>query len=446
LHIIGKGRRTIDGVTSFAAHKAELWVRQRVLGPLVRRAAPWLSNVAWLWRRLLFRTTFIGITGSVGKTTAKEALAGILAARGRTYKTLGNQNSGVLVPLNLLRVRPWHRYAVIEVGIAEPGGMDSRGRLVRPDVAVMVNLARVHTRGFPDHEQYISEKLRFLNHVAPKGLVIVNGDVPRLSAAADGSRSDVLKFGSDPGFRLRADEVSSRWPDRLSFRAQWDGKSCEVRTQLVGVHWVPSLLAALAAALHLGIGLEEGAAALGRVEPYTARLEPVTLPNGAVVLRDDGGASVDAFNAALTVMEEAQAQRRILVTTGFSDSGMNERALWRHVGARCSGWLDLLVLVGRHHAYAVRKAVEAGMPAGAVYGFEEQDEAAEFLRQELRAGDLALLSGRGSDHAARLFFALIGSVSCWRNNCRKMMLCDGCWELGFQPDDSFVPPSVGRRV
>lgn len=433
-------------MNSLAAHKSELWVRQRVLGPLVRRAAPWLFTVARLWRRVLFRTTFIGVTGSVGKTTTKEALAAILAARGHTYKSLGNQNSGVLVPLNLLRVRPWHRYAVIEVGIAEPGAMESRGRMVRPDIAVMVNLARVHTRGFPDHEQYILEKLRFLNHVAPRGLVIVNGDVPRLSAAADSTRAKVLKFGSDPGFRLRADEVSSRWPDRLSFRAHWDGESCEVRTQLVGVHWVPSLLAALAAALHLGIGLEEGAAALGRVTPYTARLEPVTLPSGAVILRDDGGASVDAFHAALAVLEQARAERRILVTTGFSDSGMNERALWRHIGALGSGWLDLLVLVGRHHAYAVRKAVEAGMRAGTVYGFEELEEAAEFLRAEIRAGDLALLSGRGSDHATRLFFALIGSVSCWRDNCRKMMLCDGCWELGFQPEGEFVPPSVGRRV
>jgi UDP-N-acetylmuramoyl-tripeptide--D-alanyl-D-alanine ligase len=318
--------------------------------------------------------------------------------------------------------------------------------MVRPDIAVMVNLARVHTRGFPEHEQYISEKLRFLDHVAPEGLVIVNGDVPRLAAAAAGARAKVLKFGSDPAFGMRAEDVSSRWPERLTFGAHCDGESCEVRSQLVGVHWAPSLLAALSAAHHLGIGLKEGAAALGRVRPYTARLEPVTLPNGAVILRDDGGASVDAFHAALAVLEEARAERRILVTTGFSDSGMNERALWRYIGKRCSGWLDLLVLAGRHHAYAVRKAVEAGMAAGTVCGFEELEEAAEFLRLEIRAGDLALLSGRSCDHAARVFFALIGSVACWRNNCRKMMLCDGCWELGFQPDGPFVPPSVGQRV
>jgi len=416
------------------------------LGPLVRRAAPWLFVAARLWRRLLFRTTVIGVTGSVGKTTTKEALAGILATRGRTYKSLGNQNSGVLLPLNLLRVRPWHRYAVIEVGIGAPDEMDSQGRMVRADIAVMVNLARVHTRGFADHEDYIAEKLRFLNHVAPKGQVIVNGDVPRLTEAADAARASVLKFGSDPAFRIWADRVASRWPDRLAFRVHCDGESCEVQTQLVGVHWVPSLLAALAAAVHLGLGLAEIAAALGQVTPYTARLEPLMLPNGAVILRDDGGASVDAFQASMAVLEQARAGRRILITTGFSDSGLNEKALWRDVGARSAGWLDMLVVVGRYHAYAVRKAVEAGMAAGSVYGFEELAEAAEFLRRTVRAGDLALLSGRGSDHAGRLFFALIGDVACWRNNCSKMMLCDGCWELGFQPEGSFVPSSVGRRV
>ena len=372
--------------------------------------------------------------------------ADILASLARTYRTLGNQNANLQVALNLLRVRPWHRFAVIEVGIGKPGDMQQLARMVRPDIGIIVAVARVHTRGFPDHGQYTAEKALFLEHLSPAGLAILNGDDPQVSAMADPSRSNVLRFGTASGLQLWADEVSSRWPDRLSFRVHRDGESCDVRTQLIGSHWVPSLLAALAAAGHLGIGLGEAAEALGSMQPYTARLEPVFLPNGAVIVRDDYSASIDTFNAALKFLQEARALRRVLVTTGFTDSGMSSRGRWLFLGAAASGWLDLLVLIGHSHAYGRRKAIEAGMSPESVHGFETLQPAARLLRAELKSGDLVLLKGRTTDHVTRLFFALIGSVSCWRDHCPKTMLCDGCWELGFHPEGEFVPPSVGVRA
>src|SRR5271154_4863893 len=93
----------------------ELWIRQEALGPWARKSGPLLFRLASVWRRLMFRTTFIAVTGSVGKTTTEEFLADMLAYKGRTFRTVGNQNGGFVVPLNILRVRPWHRFAVIEV-------------------------------------------------------------------------------------------------------------------------------------------------------------------------------------------------------------------------------------------------------------------------------------------------------------------------------------------
>ena len=116
------------------------------------------------------------------------------------------------------------------------------------------------------------------------------------------------------------------------------------------------------------------------------------------------------------------------------------------LGGAVAGWLELLVLIGRYHKYGSRKAIEAGMSAGSVRGFAAQREAAAWLKTGLKPGDLALLKGRTTDHVARLFFAQIGSVSCWRDYCRKTMLCDGCWELGFRPEAGYTPPSAGRRA
>ena len=429
-----------------AARRAQLWIRGVLIRPLVILATPLLFPLASLWRRILFRTTFVAVTGSLGKTTAKEVLARFLALRGRTYRTIGTQNGGVCVPVNVLRVRPWHRFAVIELGIAKPDSMRKIARAVRPDVAILVSLARVHTKGFPSFEEYAAEKALLLDYLAPGGLAVLNGDDPRVAAMAAGSGFQVRRFGASAGLDLWADQVSARWPDRLSFRVHDGLESCDVRTQQLGTHWIPALLAAMAAARHVGVGCREAASVLSNIPPYTARMEPVRLPSGTIIVRDDYSASIDTFEAALRFLREARAGRRILVLSDVSDSGENYRSRLRKLGVAVAGWLDLLVLIGREHRYGCRKAVEAGMPDEGVRGFETLRQAAGWLKSTLGTDDLVLLKGRTTDHVTRLFFAQIGSVSCWRDYCRRTMLCDGCWELGFRPEAGEAPPSVGLRV
>jgi UDP-N-acetylmuramoyl-tripeptide--D-alanyl-D-alanine ligase len=206
------------------------------------------------------------------------------------------------------------------------------------------------------------------------------------------------------------------------------------------------LTAALAVAKHLGVPLEESASVVRCSAPYTARLEPVPLPCGAVVVRDDYSASIDTFEAALEFLREARAQRRILVLTDISDSVGNRRRRLRALATAVSGWLDILILCGDEHVYGRRKAIEARLPPESAYGFQTLKEAADFLRTELRPGDLVLLKGRTTDHATRVFFALLGRVACWRAYCPKTMLCDGCWELGFESETGYRPPSTGLRV
>ena len=206
----------------------------------------------------------------------------------------------------------------------------------------------------------------------------------------------------------------------------------------------PDVAVILAVAKHLGVPLEESASVVRCSAPYTARLEPVPLPCGAIVIRDDYSASIDTFEAALKFLREARAQRRILVFTDISDSGdNNRRRKLRSLAAAVSGWLDVLILCGEEQVYGTRKVIEAGASA---HGFQTLREAAQFLRTELRPGDLVLLKGRATDHATRVFFALLGTVACWRAYCPKTMLCDGCWELGFEPETGYRPPSTGLRV
>lgn len=427
-------------------NRFELWLRQVAVGRMVRKCAPLLYLLAHLWRRLMVRTTFIAVTGSLGKTTTTRLLAGILATRGRTFHTVGNQNGGVLMLLNILRVRPWHRYAVIEVGIDKPGAMRKMARTLRPGVAVILAVSRVHTTGFANLDVYAGEKAMLLESLLPGGLAVLNGDDPRVARMTGRTGHRTCFFGSCAEFDVWCDEWASRWPDRLSFCAHCGNQSRKIQTRLLGSHWVPALTAALATAAGLGIRLDEAAGALRDVSPHTARMDPVQLPSGVVMVRDDYSSTLTASEAALQFLREARAGRRVFVLTDISDSGSNRRSRLRWLAGAVSGWLDLLVLVGDEQRYGVRKAIEAGMTPGQAHGFDDLRAAAEFLRAELRSGDLVLLKGRSTDHAARLFFAQCGTVECWRDYCRKTMLCDMCWELGFRPSGDFIPPSLGAHV
>jgi UDP-N-acetylmuramoyl-tripeptide--D-alanyl-D-alanine ligase len=409
-----------------------LFAREEIGWRLLRRSRVvryGLAALAFAWRRMMVRTTFIAITGSLGKTTTKECLAAILAAGARTVKTHHNRNGGAGLCLTILRVRPWHRYAVLEVAGAAPDMMRRAAWLVRPDVAIVLNVLRTHTTAFRDLEQHAAEKSRLVEALGSGGLAVLNGDEPRVAAMASRARCQVRFFGTSPSLDLWADGVDACWPQRLTFQAHAGTIVQTVVTQLVGTHWLPAVLASLTAARECGVSLSDAAAALPYVEPFPARLRPLRLPGGAIVLRDDYNASVDALDAALRVMENARAARRVLVITDFSDSGMNRKNRLRQLAAAAARAAEVVVFVGENAAYGRRRAIDGGVAPSNAHEFPTLGAAARFLEAELRSDDLVLLKGRTTDHAARLFFAQLGPVGCWKVTCPKRMLCDSCWRL-----------------
>jgi UDP-N-acetylmuramoyl-tripeptide--D-alanyl-D-alanine ligase len=391
--------------------------------------SPLLFVLAFIWRRLLFRTTFIGITGSCGKTTVKECLAAILASRHPTFRTYRNQNAPSMVALNILRVRPWHRFAVIEAATRAPGMIRKGAAVLRPDVAVILNVLRTHERGFDGLKEYAAEKAALLRALAPGGVAVLNLDDPCVAEMAASASVRVRTFGTSPGADLRASQVQAKWPERLALQVRCGPETQTVETQLVGAHWLTSVLAALAVADTLGVPLREAASILREVQPFSARMQPVQLPSGAVVLRDDYNASADPMEASLRVLQEARATRRILVITDIDVSGKRRILRLRQLALIAAQASDMAVIIGAQAAYGRRRAIEAGMAPENVYAFPSLRPAADFLKTELRSGDLLLLKGRATDHIARVFHALLGPVRCWKERCPKTMLCDECWEL-----------------
>ena len=170
----------------------------------IREVREWLFAVANLpvvaaaivWRRLMFRTMFIAITGSVGKTTTKDSLAAILSPLGLTVSTIGNDNGRHGIPRTILRVRPWHRFAVIEIGIRRPGTMWRSAFMSRPDVVVMLGVGRNHNDEMHSVGVTTREKVKLIKGMRRGGLVVRNSDDSCVAAMAALAGDRVHTFGS----------------------------------------------------------------------------------------------------------------------------------------------------------------------------------------------------------------------------------------------------------
>ena len=388
-----------------------------------------LYVLAYMWRRLLWRTTFVAITGSVGKTTTKECLAAIFSAHFRTAKTLNNQNDYSGVPRTILRVRPWHRFAVVEVGTDRPGLMRRSARLVRPDIAIVLTVARTHTTVFATLDDTAAEKAQLLAALPRTGVAILNANDPRVHKMASSCRCPVKTFGRSAGLDLWADEISSKWPARLTLQVHTASETQWVQTHLVGAHWGNAVLAALSAALAGGIPLRTAASDIARVKPFTARMQPVRLPSGATIIRDEENGSPDTLQAALQVLQESVALRRILVMSDISDSRQKPRDRLKELGKIAAQVADLAIFIGAHGQYAVKAATASGLPPECVCSFTDMSQAALYLRAVLRHGDVVLLKGRSTDHLSRVFFAQFGTIGCWKTTCYKTSVCDLCEQL-----------------
>lgn len=390
-------------------HGTRLW---RLYNPAVVAAA-------FLWRRLLFRTTFIAITGSSGKTTAKECLYAILAASYPSTKTRGNRSARSELPRTILRTRPWHRFAVAEIGIIEPGIMWRSALLFRPDIAVVLNVNANHIESFRDLDTTAREKGKLVEGLTRRGVAVLNGDDPRVSAMASRAPDRSVLFGESDRFDFWAEAASSRWPACLSFEAHESGECCEIRTGFIGKHWANAVLAAIAVARCCGIPLQDCVAPIARVPPYFARLQPRTLPSGATLLRDDFNGYVDTFEACLDLLKDHERGRSVLIVSQITGMQTREQNSLRYIAKRVAEVCDVCVFVGRKSDYARRRAIAFGMAADRVRAFQEPRGVAEFLANETRSTDLIVLKGRKND---ALYRTIMEAATCF--NQRRSVTVD----------------------
>lgn len=347
------------------------------------------------WYRRRLSLPIIGITGSVGKTTTREMVAAALSARRRVFKTPGNYNSQVGVPVTLSKIGGSDEIAVIELGMSEPGEMTVIARIACPDMAVITNIGVTHIGQLGSQENIYREKMSIQDGLKPGGTLILNGDDPWLARAGAKEGCSTVYYGTGEHCDYRAEEIRIKdgYP---SFTAVCPGKKVPVKLRVMGKHQVGNALAALAVAHLNGVPLAKAAKALEQFKGYKGRQQRWEV-DGITLIDDTYNASPDSMKAAVDILSSlVNADRRIAVLADMKELG--EEALKYHaeVGAHVgASRVDLLITYGQLAAEIQKEAKRCRSDLHTLH-FENRDELEAYLLKEVCRGDAVLLKGSNS--------------------------------------------------
>lgn len=380
-----------DHARAAAAQGAAAVVVERPTGAALELVVPdalaALQRLA-AWAREQWGGAVVAVTGSAGKTTTKDAIAHLLAARLPTGKTVGNFNNHVGVPLSILRLPAECRVAVIEMGMNHAGEIRRLAAIAQPAVGVVTNVGYAHVECFGSIEGIALAKRELIEGLREGGTAVLNADDGRVARFREVHRGPVLTYGFSEGADVRAEGAELR-PSGSRFHVA----GVPFETPLPGRHAVANFLAAIAVARVFEVPLECLPPAVATFTAGNMRGERIEHA-GITVWNDCYNANPEAMRAMLDVLAATPAARRIAVLGEMLELGEAAPALHAEVGRYAAAHgIDVLVGVRGATRYMLEGAAAAGMRDGALRYFEESAAAGEFARAIARPGDAVLFKG-----------------------------------------------------
>jgi len=346
------------------------------------------------WYRLTCKATVVGVTGSVGKTSTREAVHAALSRRYASVRSIKNFNNEIGVPLSLVGVGPEHEYAVIEMGASHVGEIARLAAIARPDVGVLTAIGEAHLEGFGGIENVAAAKTELVDALGTTGTAVLNADDERVRRIGQAANCRVVWFGMQPGplpLVASATEIEEA-VGTVSFRL--DGGP-RVMLRAPGRHQVYAALAAAAVGRVAGLADREIVAGLADYRPTEMRCQVERLGE-VTVINDAYNACPPSMQAALDVLDGWPTRgRRVLVCGDMKELGPRGPHLHRQLGCEIARRrsVDCLVAVGPLSANVVESARAAGMDPAAVAYCDSIDQAAGVIGRTVRPGDVVLVKG-----------------------------------------------------
>ncbi len=349
-----------------------------------------LGDLAAYMRRS-FSGPVVGITGSFGKSTTKELLAGILnKAIGKVAKSPGNWNNLIGVPLSILNAPEGAEAWVLELATNQPGEIARLTEIVSPTVALLVGVGRAHLEGLGNFQGVLEEKLSLFTKAPAGAFLVYPFDQPevREEVSRRFAQRPRLGFGLEPGAEVQARDIQFG-PEGMQFELCYQGKGVSISLPLWGRHFVYDALAAAAAALALGVSLEQVAQGLAEGQSLPHRLSPKKI-GPHLVLDDTYNANPDSLAAACALAQELGQGfvQKIAVLGDMKELGDQAGDLHREAGARVAQVFDHVLAVG---SWSRDLAQGAGKKAQA---FDDKESLWQALKALLKEGpSLVLIKG-----------------------------------------------------
>lgn len=378
--------------------------------------------------RILTRgfTRQIVVVGSLGKTTAWRAAAVVLGLdpdRGMY------NNFRTAIAMQVLRVPPWKKYAVTEVGIDGPGQMVKFAGMIKPQATIVTSIASEHQQSLKNLETTRLEKSKIVRNMSTEGCLFINGDDPNALWIGSQTNAPVVTYGFGSSCQIRAKNYRLDWPRGSCFDVVIDGKIHEFNSMLPGRHMVYPVLSALALAGFAGVSLDLALSRLETLAPAFGRMDTSLLQGGAYLIRDDFKSTIETIYSALEVLAMIPARSRGLIIGDISGPPGPQGPLYRDLGSRIAEIADWVVFYGnKRDAYAAG-ARSAGMPKDTIE--KERDDlagVAERARKRLQPGDVVMVKGRDTQRLDRISLALEGiPVKCDIRFCdARAFRCHSC--------------------
>src|ERR1035437_10256911 len=343
-----------------------------------------------------FKPMVVGITGSYGKTSTKYFTEALMGSRFRVLKTRASFNTilGVCRAINE-ELGPEHEVLIVEMGAYRRGEIRDMARLTRPRIGVLTAIGPQHLERFGSIETIEKAKFELLEALPADGVAVINNDDPRVRRLAEDLRGpEVCRYGLDStagDLDLAADSIE-HGPEGLTFAlVDREGKRVTVRTRLIGLHNVSNILAAATVARAANVSLREIAGAIGRLQPVPHRLETNTGADGVTIIDDAYNSNPVGATNALDALAAFETGRKILVTPGMVELGVEQDAWNEEFGARAADICDFVILVGTRQTAAIRRGLDGrGFAADHVTSARNLNEGLEALKGIVRAGDVVL--------------------------------------------------------
>jgi UDP-N-acetylmuramoyl-tripeptide--D-alanyl-D-alanine ligase len=336
--------------------------------------------------------TVIGVTGSAGKTTTKDAIASLLNVQVRTGRTFGNYNNHYGVPLSILRLPDDCRAAVIEMGMNHAGEIRELTRIARPQIGVVTNAGWAHAEYFENGIEGVAlAKRELIEELPASGIAVLNADDERVREFRHIHPGRSILYGlSDlsKDAEVYAEDVRL-CPNGARFRCL----GVEFESPLAGRHGVSNVLAAIAVARAMGIAPERLRDAVRTIATGKMRGEQ-TVTGGVTIINDCYNANPEAMRSMLELLRGTPARRRIAVLGEMLELGREAGNLHREIGQfAAEQGIDALLGVRGAARFMVDGAIGAGLSGSAAVFFEAPEAAGDFLRDYVRPGDAILFKG-----------------------------------------------------